>query len=304
METTLTLDEINIRYGHENHIFIEEKTAGFPIITLQSPTATATVAAHGGHVLSYTPNGEEPVLWLSALSHYKEGKAIRGGIPIIFPWFGPHPSDTDKPSHGFARTRFWTLHSTRLINGEFPQVRFQLMDGELTRSLWPSKFSLELVVTLQESLKVELFIKNEDTKPFTCTCALHSYFAVSHISNIEIQGLEKTSFIDQLTGGPLKVQEGPITFNAEKDNIYVDTAATCKIIDPGFKRAVIVEKSGSLSTVIWNPWIDKSARMSDFGDDEYTGMVCIEAANAAHNAITISPSQTHLLSTSIRAESI
>lgn len=304
METTLTLDEINIRYGLQNHIVIEEKTPGFPILTLQSPSATATVAAHGGHVLSYTPNGEEPVLWLSSLSHYREGKAIRGGIPVIFPWFGPHASDSDMPSHGFARTRFWTLHSTRLINGEFPQARFQLTDSELTRTLWPSRFSLELVVTLKESLKVELIIKNEDTEPFTCTCALHSYFTVSHISNIEIQGLEKASYIDQLTGGPHKVQEGPITFDAEKDTIYVDTAATCKIIDPGFKRTVFVEKSGSLSTVIWNPWIDKSARMSDFGDDEYTGMVCIEAANASHNAITVSPSQTHILSTSIRAEAI
>ena len=300
----MTLEELNIRFGLQNHISIEEKPENFPIVTLHSPTATATIAAHGGHVLSYAPNNVEPVLWLSALSHYRKGKAIRGGIPVIWPWFGPHLSDSSKPSHGFARTRFWNLHSTRLIDDAYPQVRFQLEDSEITRSLWPHTFSLELIVTLTESLKVDLIIRNTDKEPFTCTCALHSYFNVSDISKISIQGLENASYIDQLVDGPLKTQAGAITFNQETDNIYVDTDATCVITDPGYNRTITVEKSGSQSTVIWNPWIDKSARMSDFGDSEYTGMLCIEAANAAHNAITLSPSEQHILSTTIHSASI
>ena len=165
-------------------------------------------------------------------------------------------------------------------------------------------FSLELVVTLTESLSVELIIVNRGADSFTCTCALHSYFDVSDISKIRITGLENASYIDQLTDGPLKVQKGPITFNGEKDNIYVDTEATCIINDPGYNRAIRVEKSGSNSTVVWNPWIDKSARMSDFGDTEYTGMLCIEAANAAHNAITLQPTEQHVLSTTIQSTSI
>ena len=300
----MTIEQLNIRFGLQNHISIAEKKPNFPVITLRSPSATVEVAAHGGHVLSYTKNNEEPILWLSGLSHYTEGKAIRGGIPVIWPWFGPHQTEQDKPSHGFARTRFWDFHSTRLIDDVYPQVRFQLRDGELTRSIWPHAFSLELVVTLTESLKVDLVIANKDSAPFTCTCALHSYFNVSDISKISITGVENASYIDQLTDGPLKVQTGPITFEGETDNIYVDTEAMCVIEDPGYNRLIAVEKSGSNSTVIWNPWIAKSARMSDFGDTEYTGMVCIEAANAAQNALTLHPSEEHTLSTTIGSSSI
>lgn len=300
----MTIEQLNIRYGLKDHISIAEQIPNFPVVTLRTRSATVEVAAHGGHVLSYTKDNEEPILWLSALSHYNEGKAIRGGIPVIWPWFGSHQTDSGKPSHGFARTRFWDFHSTRLIDGVYPQVRFELRDGEITRSLWPHSFSLELIVTLTESLKVDLVIVNRGSESFTCTCALHSYFNVSDISQISITGLENESYIDQLTDGPLNIQKGPITFDGEKDNIYVDTEATCTITDPGHNRTIIVKKSGSNSTVIWNPWIAKSARMSDFGDTEYTGMVCIEAANAAQNALTLPPSEEHILSTVISSSSI
>lgn len=296
-----TLEFLNTRFGLKNHIFFEEKPEGFPVVHLHAPQATASVAAHGGHVLSFTPKGQEPVLWVSELSHYREGKAIRGGIPVIWPWFGSHPSESDKPSHGFGRTRFWEVHSARLIDGNFPQVRFQLIDGEITRALWPHNFVLELVVTLTDALKVELIMENTGEESFSCSCALHSYFNLGHISTIEILGLDGVSYIDQLDEGPLKVQAGPITFDAEKDNIYVDTDATCTIVDSALNRSIIVEKSGSQSTVIWNPWIAKASRMSDFGDTEYTEMVCIEAANAAQNTLTIAPSERHTLATTIRS---
>lgn len=297
-----TLEFLNTRYGLQDHIIFEEKPEGYPIVHLHAPGATASVAAHGAHVLSFIPEGQEPVIWVSELSHYREGKAIRGGIPIIWPWFGSHPSESDKPSHGFGRTRFWDIHSARLIDNQFPQVRFQLVDNEITRSLWPHSFELELVVTLTDALKVELIMENTGDEPFTCSCALHTYFNLSDISGIQIRGLDGVSYIDQLDDGPLKVQRGPITFDGEKDNIYVDTDATCTIVDPALNRTIIVEKSGSQSTVVWNPWIDKAARMSDFGDAEYKKMVCIEAANAAQNTLTLAPSGRHTLATTIRSE--
>ena len=298
----VTIDTLNEQYGLEKRILFEDKSDHFPIAHLHAPRATASIAAHGGHVLSYTPAGQQPVLWLSSFSHYKEGKAIRGGIPVIWPWFGSHQTDEAKPSHGFARTRFWKLYATRIIDGSFPQIRFQLSDSELTRALWPHSFELMLVVTLTDSLRVELIIENKGQTSFSCSCALHSYFNLSHISNIRIDGLDGVSYIDQLEEGPLKVQQGSILFESETDNIYVDTDATCRIKDAGFNRTIVVEKTGSQSTVVWNPWIAKAARMGDFGDDEYTGMVCIEAANAAHNTLTVSPSQKKTLSTTIYTE--
>ena len=300
--TARTLEELSNAFQINDHISFSEKSDGFIIASLNTLSSTASVAVHGGHVLSFIPSGQEPVLWLSEYSHFREGKAIRGGIPVIWPWFGPHRADESKPSHGFARTRFWEVHSTRLIDEAFPQIRLQLTDNAITRELWPYAFLLELVITLSDTLQVDLVIENTGKTLFEYTGALHSYFNVSQIQQIKITGLEGVEYIDQLAPDTHNIQQGPIKFAAETDNIYLDTPHTCKIVDPGYDRTIVVEKSGSLSTVVWNPWIAKSARMSDFGDNEYNQMVCIEAANAATDIIRISPRQRHTLSTTLSVE--
>ena len=299
---TRTSEELSNAFQIDDHLSFSEQSEGFIIASLRSPTSTASVAVHGGHVLSFTPSGHKPVLWLSEYSHYIEGKAIRGGIPVIWPWFGPHRADKSKPSHGFARTRFWQVYSTRLIDEAFPQIRLQLKDNAITQALWPHSFLLEIVITLTNQLQVDLIIENTGETPFDCTGALHSYFNVSQIQQINITGLEGVRYIDQLKPDTDHIQEGPIKFTAETDAIYLDTTHTCKIVDPGYNRTIVVEKTGSQSTVVWNPWIEKAARMSDFGDDEYKYMVCIEAANAASDMIQIPPQQKHTLSTTIRVE--
>ena len=297
-----SLDTLKARYEMPGQISMGEGAGGLMSVTLRSEWGESTVSLHGGHVLTYVPSGQKPVLWLSDHSRYEAGKAIRGGIPLIWPWFGPHKNSSDKPNHGFARTHTWHIHSTRIIDGTSPQVRLVMTDDALTHSLWPQSFHLEVVVTLADSLKVDLEITNQDQVPFTFTGALHSYFDVSHIENIEIHGLEGSTYIDQLRPEAQHVQEGPITFSSETDHIYLDTPATCTLIDREYERVIIVEKSGSQSTVVWNPWIDKAARMSDFGDDEYKRMVCIETANAGTDEITLNPGDRHILSTTLRAE--
>ena len=300
--TYRTVEELSDAFHLENHVSFTEKSEGYIIANLESPAATASIATHGGHVISFVPKGQKPVLWLSKHSHFREGKAIRGGIPVIWPWFGSHKSDSTKPSHGFARTRFWYVYSTRLINDAHPQIRLRLNDDALTRAFWPASFALEIIITLSTRLQVDLLVKNTGATSFEYTGALHSYFNVSEIRDISITGLEGTHFINQLAPGTNQVQQGPIRFNSETDNIYLDTPHTCKIMDPGYGRTIIVEKTGSLSTVVWNPWIDKSARMSDFGDDEFNQMVCIEAANATTDSISVASKSSHTLSTTIYIE--
>ena len=296
------LDTLNAQFMLTDRLRFESGPRGLPVVVMQSTRATATVALHGGHVLSFQPNGFEPVLWMSDHSVFQSGKAIRGGIPVCWPWFGPHPSETDKPNHGFARTSNWSIFSTRVINDDDVQLRLLLTDDAQTRALWPHAFELELCITLSERLRLDLHVRNTGQASFTWTGALHTYFPVSHINTISVHGLDGCQYIDQLTGDPQKIQHGPIQFTEETDNIYVDTDATCILDDAGSNRRVIIEKSGSQSTVVWNPWIKKAARMSDFGDDEYLGMVCIETANAAQNRVSVPAGQTHVMSATIRAE--
>ncbi len=300
--TTLTPthpDELNELFGQTGFIRFEEGPGGLPVACLKNGHAETMVSIYGGHVLSYLPDGEEPVLWVSEKAQYETGKAIRGGIPIIWPWFGASKRYPKNPSHGFARKLTWDVHSARLIDNTVPQLHLDLQDNDITHSLWPHSFRLELVITLSDKLDIELRAINLCKNPFDYTAALHSYFNVSDIKHVSVLGLERRSYLDQLDNMERKIQEGPITFTSETDNIFYDTRDTCRLIDTGFGREIVIEKHGSTSTVVWNPWIDKSKRMSDFGDEEYHNMVCIETANAGPDVITLNPGGHYELCTSI-----
>lgn len=294
-------EELNTLFSLGDQLQFESGPSGFAIARLSSSSGEASVSVYGGHVLSYIPTGQEPVLWVSELARYEAGKAIRGGIPIIWPWFGPNQQDPKKPSHGFARNQMWEVYATRLIDNEKPQLRLKLQDNALSYASWPHPYRIELVVTLDEHLHVDLQIINTGHGPFDFTGALHSYFNVSQIENISVTGLEDCLYIDQLENMATKSQQGSITFGAETDNIYFETRSTCRLIDTGYNREIVVTKRGSRSTVVWNPWIDKAKRMSDFGDEEYKTMLCIETANAGPDVITLNPGGEHVLGTSIQA---
>lgn len=296
------LEELNALFALGEQIKFVEGPGDFTYIQLETVHGSALICLHGGHVMRYQPRDEAPVLWMSSESVYEAGRAIRGGIPVCWPWFGPHKADSTKPNHGFARISEWQVFATRLIDEEVVQVRLALRSDEHSRFFWPHDFSLQLIVTLSESLDVVLRIKNTGQAAFSMGGALHSYFTVSHIDNIRILGLEDTVYIDQLKDDARKTQKGPILFGSEVDNIFVDTDSTTVLEDGGLHRKIVVEKSGSKSTVIWNPWVDKSKRMADFGDDEYVGMVCIETANAVEDLIYLEPGETHQLGTKISAQ--
>ncbi|NOK62974.1 MAG: D-hexose-6-phosphate mutarotase [Chloroflexi bacterium AL-W] len=247
------LEELNRQFGVEHQLSFVDGPGGLPVAAIRNTHAHATVALYGGHVLSYQPHDQAPVLWSSAQSFYEVGKPMRGGVPVCWPWFGPHPTDTYKPSHGFARTSIWSVLETVVVANEATRIRLGLRDTNETQTLWPHVFELEITITVGASLEIELCVRNTGTTTFSYSGALHSYFTVSHISHITIHGLEATTYIDQLDSGQRKVQDGPIAISHEIDKVYLATDATCRIDDSELQRHIHIVKTGSQSTVVWNP---------------------------------------------------
>lgn len=210
------------------------------------------------------------------------------------------PTDTYKPSHGFARTSIWSVLETVVVANEATRIRLGLRDTNETQTLWPHVFELEITITVGASLEIELCVRNTGTTTFSYSGALHSYFTVSHILHITIHGLEATTYIDQLDSGQRKVQDGPIAISHEIDNVYLATDATCRIDESGLQRHIHIVKTGSQSTVVRNPWSAKAQRMRDFGEQEYTEMVCVETSNAYDDAITVTAAHEHHLGTTIK----
>lgn len=301
--SALTIDQLNETFGVEGRVSFKSSDGGLPVADITASEGQATIYPHGGHVATFQPTGEDPVLWMSGKSHFESGKPIRGGIPVCWPWFGPHPTDSEKPAHGFARTSEWTVVGSDVTSDGEVVLRLELRQEDVNPA-WSFPFSLILEVTVGRSLSGALTTRNLGDAPMSITEALHSYFTVSDVSNVEVQGLENTIYEDALDDDARRTQQGPIRFAAETDRVYVDTEGECRIVDPGLNRVIRVSKQGSRSTVVWNPWTDKSIRMPDFGDDEFHGMLCVETANARGDAVTIQPGQSHRARVTIRVEGI
>ena len=264
----------------------------------------AVFPEHGGHVAEFAPAGFDDLLWLSSKSNFEPGKPIRGGIPICWPWFGAHPTDNDKPSHGFARIAEWTLDGVDEISEGGAKVAMSLASDEATLALWPHEFKLVCEVETTDTLTVKLTTFNTGGEPFKISQALHSYFSVGDVADIAVSGLDGAGYIDTIDGNAEREQRGDIRFASEIDRVYLGTTAECVIRDPLKKRGIRVVKDGSASTVVWNPWIAKAARMPDFGDDEYKEMVCVETTNAWEDARVVDPGEFHTITARVSATSL
>ena len=300
----INAEKLNWKYGVGDQLVFCEGPGGFVIAQVKNPHAEAIVALHGGHIMSFRPLNHEPVLWLSSHSHFKTGKAIRGGIPLCWPWFANHPTDQTKPAHGIVRTAVWSVSESEKLADESTRLKLFIADSDETRMLWPHRFRLEMDCTISNTLRVKLIATNTDVKPFTCGGALHSYFNISSISNMTIKGLEGCPYIDKVDQGLRKMQAGSISVKSETDRIYLDTKAECTIEDSGIHRKIRISKKGSCTTVIWNPWIEKARKMQDFGDEEYKSMVCVETANADSDVVSLAPGNTHVLESIIRVDAL
>jgi glucose-6-phosphate 1-epimerase len=281
---------------------------GGEVVTLSSPHGTAVIAQKGAQILSWVPAHSSEVFWLSPDVDLAREKPTRGGVPVCWPWFGAHPSVKGAPSHGFARTAEWRIvepgDDGHGKDGDGPYLKLALDVGFESRPDWPYSARIELSVRLGSRLVVELATTNTGREPFGISEALHSYYRIGDIASIAISGLENKQFVDQLDAGSLKSEAALISVSREVDRIYLDTADTIVLDDSSLRRRITIAKSGSLSTVVWNPWIEKSARLGDMGQDGYRRMVCIETANAGSNTVTIAPGERHRHHVEISVEAI
>lgn len=297
-----TPEQLNKTFGLKERLSFRRAEFDLIVADLDSGQATARFALHGGQPLAFKPKGQQPVLWMSAQSSYGDGEAIRGGIPICWPWFGAHPSNPELPSHGFARTMNWSVEKTEAIPNGGLELTLILRDSAETREIWSHSFALRMRARLTSQLEIFLEAENRDSEPISCGAALHSYFNIHNIQSIAVRGLENRRYIDTLDGDAIKRQTGEIKIDSEVDRIYLETQDICRIEDEGLERTIQISKEGSQTTVVWNPWIDKSASMSNFGADEYREMVCVETVNTLDDTITIPPGGRHLVKATISVE--
>lgn len=263
---------------------------GLPALHVETPASIAVIYLHGAHVASWDRRGEPPVLFLSEASSFEPDKPIRGGVPLIFPSFGAREG---QPFHGFARITTWDLTESLALEDGSVRLRFTLPGlKDQTASF---------VVTVGESLRMELTATNHGTADFTFENCLHTYFTIGDIHRTEVRGLKGVTYHDQPSGSQRVEENDSIRFTAETDRIYQNTDAATVIADPALGRTIVIRKSGSRSTVVWNPWIEKAKRMPDFGDDEYLRMVCVESGNVREHAITLAPGGSHTLAVEIAA---
>ncbi|MCU0927065.1 MAG: D-hexose-6-phosphate mutarotase [Hydrogenophaga sp.] len=248
------------------------------MLTVHNRHATARIALHGGQVLSFCPKGGADLLFLSDLAVFQPGKAIRGGVPVCWPWFGADPLGLGRPAHGLARTRAWHLQRSATLPGGETLVELGLTDSADTRALWPHAFDLTLEITVGATLSLVLTTRNTGNSPFQITQALHSYFAVGDIARTTVVGLDGCHYIDKA---------------------YTDAPASLAVVDGALQRRIALQVQGSRTAVVWNPWAAIAAGMADLDDDGYQRFVCVETANAADEVITVPPGGEHRLAVEI-----
>jgi glucose-6-phosphate 1-epimerase len=270
---------------------------GLERVSISTELAEAEIYLHGAHVTHFHPRSQsKPVLWMSGSSFFEANKPIRGGVPICFPWFGPKADDPAAPAHGFARLMNWSLESVDRSADGAVNLELGLRANDQTRKVWPAEFEARYRVTVGRSLTMQLAVRNLGAAPIQFSEALHSYFTVGDIRQVTVRGLGGATYLDRLQPGKRFTQDDPIIrFTGETDRSYVNTTAACEIVDPVLSRTIVVEKSGSNTTVVWNPWIAKSKAMADFGDDEWPGMLCVETANAADNTVSLPGGTEHVV---------
>jgi D-hexose-6-phosphate mutarotase len=266
---------------------------GLNAIRIHADGGSAEIYTHGAHVTDFRKSSGPPLLFMSRESAFAPDKPIRGGVPVIFPWFGAREGF---PMHGHARLDEWEWTDSRLLENGAVRVTFRL----------PTAGDAEVIynVTVSATLHLEMSVTNRGDSSMSFENCLHTYFQIGDIHKAVLRGLRGSRYRDQLTGDELMESAETIRFTAETDRVYQDVAPFLEIEDPEFGRLIRVRKSGSRSTVVWNPWIEKSQRMPDFGDEEYPHMLCVESGNVRGDAVNIASGATAVLSVTIGSETL
>lgn len=320
----MDITELQNKFTIPRVLEFEKTESGLAVARVTAQAAEATIYLQGAHVTHWKPAGEASAIFLSQRAEFTPGKPIRGGVPIIFPWFAERHDGKQGPQHGFARISEWELASAAMTGDEL-HLAFTLEPNELSRSLGYDHFKLGYRVSIGHTLTLELDVHNDSGNggargggpaeatakadqaaggaPLVFEQALHTYYAVADAQQVSIDGLGGTTFIDKVDEMKRKVQApGPLTLQGRTDRPYLNTQATCVLHDPAGARRFVVAKSGSRSTVVWNPWKEFTATMADMEPDAWLHMTAIETANVADNTISLKAGETHTLRAHISIE--
>lgn len=294
----MNIEQLNQKYGIGEQVVFKEGEGSLPFIHVKSEKANALISIYGGQALTFRPlHAQDDLLFLSKRAYYQQGKAIKGGVPICWPWFGPDPEGKGRPAHGFMRNRMWEVIETSVTPDNDILIILGSTDTEETQAIWPRSFILRLEITISDTLNLELITRNPGTQACTITQAFHTYFSVGDIRQTQVSSLENTRYIDKVNDNLEKTQIGAVTIESEVDRIYQSVGSSDLVIhDTARKRRIRIASKGNRTAVVWNPWAKISAEMADLEDDDYLRFICVETTNAATDRVHIPPgSEFHLV---------
>ncbi len=286
----MNTEQLNTEYAIPGQLKFIQSGGGLPFIEVSTANSSALISVYAGQVLSFRPAGEvDDLMFLSEKAYYQTGKAIKGGAPVCWPWFGADPQGLGRPAHGFVRNRMWNVVAIETTSSGEIRVILGLEDTPETIAIWPQSFTLMLEITVGKSLNLELVTRNTGAQLFPVTQAFHTYFKVGDISQVSVSGLEDADYIDKVDNSALKKQIGPVVINEEVDRIYLGVRDELVINDIALKRRIRIRSGGSKTAVVWNPWAKISAEMADLQDNDYRNLLCAETTNAATDVVEVSP---------------
>lgn len=299
--------EMTKRMKLHAHVNQWQDENGLQYLEIDNPLATGKIALQGAHVMHWQPKFlAHPVLWLSSNARYVKGRSIRGGVPICWPWFGAHPTDSTLCPHGFARVIPWRVMDIDATPTGATRIILEMQQTPEAQRQLSYPYELTLTITIGRRLRIDLATTNHAEHPFVIGEAFHTYFNVSDISNIRITGMQDLVYLDKLLKYERNVEHNALTFDGQEyDRVYVDHSSDCAIHDSGYNRIIHVAKSGSDTTVVWNPGAEKAGSMGDMGlDNEWRKTICVETTNALDNMVVINPGRKHVLSAEYSIETL
>lgn len=298
MTSTSGTEDLNRRFGIPGVASVVPGNGGLPKLRIETEAGTAELYLHGAQLTSWKPDGDSEAIFLSADSRWEDGKAVRGGIPVCFPWFRGKADDPKAPAHGFVRTKEWQIESVVRQSGGVVATLVTVSDDS-TRSWWPHDFELRHRLTIGRELKLELEFRNTGKATARFEEAQHTYYLVGDAHKARVSGLDGTFYLDNMDGNRRKQQQGDVAISKQTDNAYLNTQGSLEILDPALGRQIRITKRGSESTVVWNPWSDGASKLSDLGNDEWQRMLCVEASNVLSCAVEVAPGAVHTMTTII-----
>lgn len=297
--TTTEITALNRQFSCGENISVHAGHGGLACLQLHHNQAFAEVYLQGAHITAYQPAGGKNLLWMSQSAQFHPGKALRGGIPLCWPWFGPNPQIADRPQHGFARTTAFELCSAE-ADTDSTRVTLRLNSKLAPFPEWQSVAEVTLEIRLSDHLWMELHSTNLSTQPIRLGSAMHSYFAVDDVRQTRIDALRGLSYLDKTQNARLVKQSQDFSVSRATDRVYLDAPNRLNLLTSDQKLSI--ENWGCADLVVWNPWLEQAAQMTDFDDQGYLKMLCIEPANVLDNVVRLNPGETHVMGQKLKID--